>query len=136
MLDGPEHHSNHHTMMNCTDVREKLALYVGNDLDQESQRFVGAHLALCESCAREARSAERAREVLVSSFAPGPADLRTDLWDAIRAELLAEGRLSGAPGTPAGVAENPSVPGAAASRKSTGGTANLRPVAARPGPRP
>ena len=93
-------------MKHCTDVREKLPLFVGRDLDPETERFVREHLAGCTACAERAEAARSARDVLVRSLRPDPADLRAGLWEAIRAELVAEGRLGGRP-TAASIAAAP-----------------------------
>ena len=78
----------------CGEVREKLPLYVGEDLDPEVLDAVRMHLDRCLSCARMAESAARARKALISAFRGREADgARPGLWPGIRSALRAEGRI-------------------------------------------
>jgi len=77
----------------CSDVREKLPLFVGGDLDADVLNLVRTHLAICEECASEARRARRSREVFQTSLAREASESRPDLWQGIRASLVAEGLI-------------------------------------------
>lgn len=76
--------------MSCSEVDEKLPLYVGGDLDVDALEVVRAHLASCEACARRAGEATRAREALRAALAREAGTPGTDLWPGIRAVLRAE----------------------------------------------
>ena len=89
---------------NCSDVLERLPLYVGADLDEDALAFVRAHLDECEACAKQAEAADRAREAFRTSLeaqvgasridAPGSRSTASaDLWDGVRATLVREGRI-------------------------------------------
>jgi anti-sigma factor RsiW len=78
----------------CSEVREKLPLYVGSDLDPEGLEAVGRHLELCSECARFMARATGARRVLVASFRAQEVEVeQPGLWPGIRAKLQAEGRI-------------------------------------------
>lgn len=83
----------------CTEVENSLPLWVGGDLEPAAQRDVDAHLARCTRCAEKASGARISRERLTQGLdleqqriGAGP-----DPWPAIRAALVAEGRLAGRP---------------------------------------
>ncbi len=81
----------------CTEVDEKLPLFVGGDLDAGALESVRSHLALCEACARKAGEATRAREALRSAFRAREAETPAPrLWPGIRATLAAEGLIGAA----------------------------------------
>lgn len=78
----------------CGEVRERLPLYVGGDLDLDVLDSVRGHLELCRECAVRADDALRARRELVAAFRAREADVaRPELWPAIRATLRAEGLI-------------------------------------------
>jgi|SRR5262245_13991911 len=78
----------------CSEVREKLPLYVGGDLDPEALDLVARHLELCSECAHQMARATGARRVLVASFRAQEGEVeQPDLWPGIRTKLLAEGRI-------------------------------------------
>ena len=78
----------------CNEVREKLPLYVGGDLDPDVMDAVGGHLGLCSECTRHLARATGARRVLVASFRAQEGEVdQPALWPGIRAKLLAEGRI-------------------------------------------
>jgi hypothetical protein len=82
--------------MSCGEVREKLPLYMGADLDAEVLEAVRGHLDLCSECARRAGRALGARRELVAAFRAREADVaRPGLWSGIRATLHAEGLIHG-----------------------------------------
>jgi hypothetical protein len=88
--------------MSCGEVREKLPLYAGGDLDPDILEAVHGHLDLCGECARRAARAMGARRVLVSAFRAQEGDVaQPGLWPGIRARLQAEGLIQ-----PAGGAES------------------------------
>jgi hypothetical protein len=82
--------------MSCGEVREKLPLYMGADLDAEVLEAVRGHLDLCSECARRAGWALGARRELVAAFRAREADVaRPGLWSGIRATLHTEGLIHG-----------------------------------------
>lgn len=80
---------------NCMDVRNALHLYVGADLEAEVQVAVARHLEGCASCRAQATDAQAARAALLGLAIDAP--LTTSVWSEVRAQLVREGRLSGAP---------------------------------------
>ncbi len=102
------------TKTNCSDVLDKLPLFVGGDLESDAITFVRAHLAQCESCEREAALAARSRDAfrtalraslahsnqLAESDSPFAQASRAredqvgGLWSGIRSTLVAEGLLT------------------------------------------
>jgi len=85
-----------HDTQSCTEILERIPLYVGGDLDPEALEAVRTHVDDCESCARCAGDASRAREVFLTSFREREAVLpRPDLWAGIRDVLVEEGRIPG-----------------------------------------
>lgn len=80
----------------CSDVRDKLPLFAGRDLDPIAVQVVRAHLGHCEGCAREAQRVEASRQALRTSLMLGvstTAASHASLWDGVRAVLVAEGRI-------------------------------------------
>jgi anti-sigma factor RsiW len=78
----------------CTDVSERLSLYVGGDLEDDAADLVREHLAGCASCSTEASAAARSREVFRASLvrtAEEPS--RSPLWTEIRSALVSEGLI-------------------------------------------
>lgn len=87
--------------MSCGEVREKLPLYVGGDLDAGVLDNVRGHLDLCGDCARLADRVLGARRELVAAFRAQESDVaRPGLWPGIRAALQSEGLIHAA-GEPA-----------------------------------
>ena len=88
------------TKANCTEVRDRLPLFVGGDLEADALEFVGAHVAECGECGQEAAAAARAREVFRSAVSLSVAqpvnerDGDSGLWTGIRSSLVAEGILT------------------------------------------
>lgn len=106
----------------CTEVLEKLQLFVGGDLDADARALVRDHLVGCPPCASAAAAAAAAREALSAGlFAEAGGLERPDLWPALRAELYREGILERAPARPASRRE-PGVP-SESSRAGSGGRA-------------
>lgn len=82
----------------CWEIRDRIPLFVGGDLDLDALDSVRTHLARCDACARYAGDASRSRQVLVTSLREREAALpRHDLWPGIREALAAEGLLRGEP---------------------------------------
>lgn len=79
---------------NCMDVRNALHLYVGADLEALVQEAVSRHLEGCASCRAQAADAQAARAALLGLAVDLP--LTTSVWSEVRAQLVREGRLSGA----------------------------------------
>ncbi len=80
--------------MSCGEVREKLPLFVGGDLDAGVLDAVRGHLDLCVECARLADRVMGARRELVAAFRAQEGDAaRPGLWPGIRATLHAEGLI-------------------------------------------
>ena len=80
--------------LTCPDVLEKLPLYVGQDLDQETLVAVRAHLASCTDCRERGKVAADARGVFVGSLDDAFQECsRPGLWPGIRAGLIEEGML-------------------------------------------
>jgi hypothetical protein len=76
----------------CVETRERLPLFVGDDLDPEVQAAVREHLASCVDCAQLAGVGTRARRALIESLAAGSRTPSTaSLWPGIRSVLRAEG---------------------------------------------
>ncbi len=103
----------HDAMTTCFEVREKLPLFVGEDLEPEAMQIVRAHLAKCPPCAQEARSASRARDAFRDALHVPGADLSSpSLWGAIQSQLSAEERER----APQPIAELEALDGGAPSR--------------------
>lgn len=80
--------------ISCGEVREKLPLYVGGDLDSDVLEAVRGHLDRCGECARRAASDQRARrELLAALRAEGGPLEPSGLWPALRATLRQEGLI-------------------------------------------
>jgi hypothetical protein len=80
--------------ISCGEVREKLPLYVGGDLDPDALDAVRGHLELCGECARLTGRATAARRELVAAFRAQESGIDSPgLWPGIRAKLLIEGRI-------------------------------------------
>jgi len=104
----------------CEEIREKLPLYVGEDLDGDVLDAVRGHLAVCAGCAAEMERARSARRGLVEALDAASAGLERlgspGLWPGVRARLVAEGlvppapRSSAAPSAPLPVPLPPAPP--------------------------
>ncbi len=97
----------HDRRTSCPDVREKLPLFAGGDLETDVMELVRAHLAECAGCAREAGAASRARAVFRAALATEAELFAPSLWEGIRSELIREGRI---PGTLEPLARPPAAP--------------------------
>jgi hypothetical protein len=97
-----------HDTQSCKEILERIPLYVGGDLDPEALEAVRTHVDACESCARCAGDASRARQVFLTSFREREAVLpRPDLWAGIRGVLVDEGRIPGSLSRDAAVTRTP-----------------------------
>lgn len=86
----------------CSEARNELPLFVGGDLEPETQERVARHLEHCASCRAALERAQAARDALRSHLADPAVDLhRPELWGAIRASLLESGKLRPVPATEA-----------------------------------
>lgn len=79
--------------MSCGEVRERLPLYVGRDLDSEVLDAVRGHLERCGDCARRAAADHRARQEFVGAFRGELLKQPPVLWPGIRSALRAEGLI-------------------------------------------
>lgn len=85
-------------LLRCSDVAEKLPLFVGGDLEPDGLEAVRGHLARCERCVEELQVASSARTALLGALQAGEGATAhgeggLDLWPGIRAALEREGRL-------------------------------------------
>jgi hypothetical protein len=80
---------------NCIDVQNALHLYVGADLETEVQVAVARHLEACAGCRAQADDAQAARAALLVLKSDAPPAI--SVWSDVRAQLLREGRIAGAP---------------------------------------
>jgi hypothetical protein len=98
-------------MTTCFEIREKVPLHVGGDLEPEAMQVVHAHLAECAACAREAVAAEQARDAFRSALR-APEGLATpSLWSRVQAGIVAERAAEAAARAGAAVAAGPATPG-------------------------
>jgi hypothetical protein len=97
-------------MTPCDDVRARLALFVGGDLEPEQAGDVRAHLGLraasagaqgfvqeehgCAGCRQALEQLSRVRGRLLELPGRSPAPV-VDLWPSLRGQLAAEGLLQG-----------------------------------------
>ncbi|MCB9915454.1 MAG: zf-HC2 domain-containing protein [Planctomycetes bacterium] len=91
--------------IHCTEALSELPLFVGGDLEPETQERIERHVERCASCREALTRAEAARGVLRDHFAAPGIELHTpDVWGGVRAGLLEAGLLrsaaSAAPATP------------------------------------
>ncbi|MEM7310480.1 MAG: zf-HC2 domain-containing protein [Planctomycetota bacterium] len=84
----------------CDECLDKLPLFVGEDLEDESARRVAAHLKSCGTCRDAEERAVQARATLVDTFELEVKGGGPDLWAGVRAGLVREGVLDGS-GAPA-----------------------------------
>lgn len=86
----------------CSEIRERIPLFIGGDLDLEVLDSVSEHLRGCSACRRVMESAKRGREALVATLRQHEPDYRAPgLWAGVRAGLLASGALGDAMATDA-----------------------------------
>ena len=87
--------------IHCSEIEERLPLFVGGDLDPEGLEAVREHLANCATCSERHGVVSEAREAFVAtlrtSSLPPTGSEEGSLWDGIRAVLEEEGRLGRAP---------------------------------------
>jgi len=80
----------------CSEIRERIPLFIGGDLDLEVLDSVSEHLQGCSACRSVAESASRGREALVATLRQHEPDYRAPgLWAGVRAGLVASGTLDG-----------------------------------------
>jgi len=84
--------------MKCDHVQELLPLFVGEDLDEERDELVTAHLQSCAECSSSADEYRETRQLL-QQFAPPP--FSEAVYSGIRQRVLREiGQESAAPTLP------------------------------------
>ena len=80
--------------LRCSDVLERVLLFVGDDLESDVQESVARHLRDCSECRAEEARAREARERFRGAMDDS---LRTSskagLWTGIRSQLVEEGLL-------------------------------------------
>jgi hypothetical protein len=84
----------HDALTSCFEVREKVPLYIGGDLEPEAMHAVRAHLGECRECAREAESAAGAMAAFRSALRSPEELTAPSLWAEVRTRIAAE-RASG-----------------------------------------
>ena len=77
--------------MNCKQIEKLLPLYVGHDLDAQSERLVTAHVESCSACSIAAGEYRQTRELLQEFALPVfsedvYAGIRQDVWRQIESE--------------------------------------------------
>ena len=75
--------------MNCEEVHEILAAYVGGELPEEERASAEDHLAVCAACSRELDGYREARAdlVVLRDETPPPGSYKA-LWSGVRMELF------------------------------------------------
>ena len=77
--------------MNCKQIDKLLPLYIGRDLDAQSERLVTMHVESCAACSAAAGEYRQTRELL-QEFTPPPfgedvyAGIRQNVWRQIEAD--------------------------------------------------
>jgi len=66
--------------MNCRRARPNIALSIGNDLDEQSERNVRRHLAVCPQCREYARSLRDSLKVLERSEKTPAERMHDSVW--------------------------------------------------------
>jgi hypothetical protein len=80
--------------MNCKQIEKLLPLYVGRDLDTQSERLITAHVESCAACSAATGEYRQTRELL-QEFAPSVfsedvyAGIRENVWRQIESESAA-----------------------------------------------
>lgn len=114
------------SLIDCTEARSELPLFVGGDLEAETQQRVADHLEGCTACRAFLDRARSAREALVEDFTRSARDeARPEVWSGVRAGLLEAGLVRSRAAVPA--------PGAPANSRSSWGVLRWVPVAAAAG---
>ena len=75
--------------MNCEEVREILAAFVGGELSEAERASAEGHLAVCAACSRELDGYREARAELAAlrEETPPPGSWKA-LWSGVRMELF------------------------------------------------
>jgi hypothetical protein len=91
--------------MNCKSARSAIALWVGNDLDEQAEPALRQHVAQCSQCRCFRRELERSIQVLQEADgsaenAPRSPDLQDSLWPELDVRIAARqsavtGRFNG-----------------------------------------
>ncbi|MCC7013626.1 MAG: zf-HC2 domain-containing protein [Planctomycetes bacterium] len=99
----------------CSEVRERLPLVPGHDLESPAREEVEAHLRTCASCSSELERLSHAlAQLRLGSALEAPP---VDLWSAVRAELVREQVIHDVPAGD-GQVRAPRVPAPKAARRA------------------
>jgi len=75
-------------MMNCNEIRQNLALLVGDDLEDEQTLDARRHLAECPGCRQTLQSLEDSQTAM-RVVSETPEDFHHEsLWPSVRAQLM------------------------------------------------
>jgi hypothetical protein len=75
----------------CSEIRERIPLFIGGDLDLGVLECVSEHLQRCPSCAEVCEQAQRGREALIATLRQREPDYKKpNLWGGVRAALMQE----------------------------------------------
>jgi hypothetical protein len=80
--------------MRCSEVTERLALYVGDDLDRRTTRRVAEHLRGCTACFEAAAAYREAVQFVREASEPA---FEAEFFEGIRRDVLVEIRRSPSP---------------------------------------
>ncbi|AMV19896.1 anti-sigma factor family protein [Planctomyces sp. SH-PL14] len=73
--------------MNCEQIQNDIALWVGNDLPPDEAESIRRHVAACPECRAQARRVKSALEVVGRSIPEPTYDTADSLWPAISQRL-------------------------------------------------
>lgn len=73
--------------MNCRRARPNIALSIGNDLDEQSERDVRRHLAVCPQCRQYAHSLRESLKVLERSERTPAEQMHDSVWPDLSKRL-------------------------------------------------
>ncbi len=82
----------------CADIEARLPLFVGGDLEPDTQEAVAVHLARCGVCRDLAERFDRVRATYPAAMEPLRGEPAPDLWPGVRERLVDEGVLADGPG--------------------------------------
>ncbi|MCZ6596661.1 MAG: zf-HC2 domain-containing protein [Planctomycetota bacterium] len=92
----------------CADIEARLPLFVGGDLEPDTQEAVAVHLARCDACRDLAERFDQVRATHQAAMEPLRGEPAPDLWPGVRERLVDEGVLADGPG--GGVIPGPGSP--------------------------
>lgn len=73
--------------MNCEQIQNDIALWVGNDLPPDEAESIRRHVAACPECRAQARRLKSALEVVGRSIPEPTYDTADSLWPAVAERL-------------------------------------------------